>query len=82
AGNQLVRNMGRSNAPAVIVQSAAMLATAFYRMLDDDLPPSEFAAHLSREGVLLATSMTGSHLGAMVGPLVLPGVGTLACGLV
>ena len=82
AGNQLVRNMGRSNAPAVIVQSAAMLATAFYRMLDDDLPPSEFAAHVSREGVLLATSMTGSNLGAMVGTLVMPGVGTLVGGLV
>ncbi len=82
AGNQLVRNMGRSNAPAAIVQSAAMLATAFYRMLDDDLAPSEFAAHITRESVLLATSMTGSNLGAMVGTVVMPGVGTLVGGLV
>lgn len=82
ASSQLVRNLGRSNAPAVIVQSAAVLATTFYRVLNDELEPGEFVAHISREGVMLATSMTGSNLGAMVGTVIMPGVGTLVGGLV
>lgn len=82
AGSQLVRNLGKSNAPAVIVQSAAMLGKTFYRVVNGDLPASALASHISREGVLLATSMTGSNLGAMVGTVVMPGIGTLVGGLV
>lgn len=82
ASNQLVQNLGKSNAPATIVQAGAILSKSFFQLARGQITAEQFVSNVNREGVTLATSMAGSNLGAIVGTVALPGVGTVVGGVI
>ncbi|MYN17052.1 hypothetical protein GTP81_09840 [Rugamonas sp. FT107W] len=82
ANHQLLQNLGRSNAPAMAVQVSAMIGKSVVELAAGRISSDEFVRSVSKDGSLLAVSMTGSNLGAVVGTVVFPGVGTVVGGLV
>jgi len=77
ASSQLVQNLGKSNAPATIVQAGAILGKSFVQLARGQITAEQFVSNVNKEGVLLATSMAGSNFGAIIGTVALPGVGTV-----
>lgn len=82
ANNQVMQNLGRSNAPAMAVQVAATMGKSVIELAGGRMSSEEFVRTVTKDGSMLAVSMTGSNLGAVIGTAVLPGVGTLVGGLV
>lgn len=82
AGHEVIRNLGKSNAPATIVQAAALLGKSFVQLASGKITAEQFAGHINKEGVALASSMAGSNLGAIIGTMALPGAGTLIGGMI
>jgi hypothetical protein len=82
ANNQVMQNLGRSNAPAMAVQVAATMGKSVIELASGRMSSEEFVRHVTKDGCMLALSMTGSNLGAILGTAVFPGVGTLVGGLV
>lgn len=82
ANNQVMQNLGRSNAPAMAVQVAATMGKSVLELARGNIGVEDFVRNVTRDGSMMAVSMTGSNLGAIVGTAVLPGVGTIVGGLV
>lgn len=82
ANSQVMQNLGRSNAPAMAVQVAATMGKSIIELASGRMSSEDFVRNVTKDGSMLAVSMTGSNLGAIVGTAVLPGVGTLVGGLV
>lgn len=82
ASSQFVQNLGKSNAPAAIVQAGAILGKSFVQLARGQITAEQFVSNVNREGVTLATSMAGSNLGAIIGTVALPGVGTVVGGVI
>jgi hypothetical protein len=82
ANNQVMQNLGRSNVPAMAVQVAATMGKSVIELASGHMSSEEFVRHVTKDGCMLAVSMTGSNLGAVLGTAVFPGVGTLVGGLV
>lgn len=81
-GSQVMQNLGRSNAPAMAVQAAGLLAKSALALAQGELQPEDFVRHVTKEGATLAVSITGSNLGAIAGTVILPGIGTVVGGLI
>jgi hypothetical protein len=82
ANGQVMQNLGRSNAPAMAVQVAATMGKSIIELASGRMSSEDFVRNVTKDGSMLAVSMTGSNLGAIVGTAILPGVGTLVGGLV
>lgn len=82
ANNQVMQNLGRSNAPAMAVQVAATMGKNLLELASGRMSTEDFVRSVTKDGSMMAVSMTGSNLGAIVGTAVLPGVGTLVGGLI
>lgn len=82
ANNQVMQNLGRSNAPAMAVQVAATMGKSVLDLACGRISAEDFVRNVTKDGSMMAVSMTGSNLGAIVGTAVLPGVGTIVGGLV
>ncbi|QZA82250.1 hypothetical protein [Deefgea piscis] len=77
ANSQVLQNLGKGGTPAVIVQTSTILAVAVVDLVRGKITSEEFVGQISRNGVTLATSLTGANLGALIGTAALPGVGTV-----
>ncbi len=82
ANHQLLQNLGRSNVPAMAVQVSAMIGKSVVDLAAGRITSDAFVQSVTKDGALLAVSMTGSNLGAVLGTVVFPGVGTVVGGLV
>lgn len=82
ANNQVLQNLGRSNAPAMAVQIAAMVGKNVVQLASGRMSAEDFVRHVTKDGSMLAVSMTGSNLGAVIGTAIFPGVGTIVGGLI
>lgn len=82
ANKQVLQNLGKGGTPAMIVQAASLLGKGTIDLVSGKITAEEFANQLTRESALLATSLTGSNLGAIIGTVVLPGAGTIVGGFV
>jgi hypothetical protein len=82
ANEQVLRNLGKGNAPATIVQATTILGKSVLDVIAGKITPEQMVAQISREGTTLAMSLTGSNLGAVLGTFVAPGVGTVVGGFV
>ncbi|HDR9277442.1 TPA: hypothetical protein QDB24_005582 [Burkholderia vietnamiensis] len=82
ANEQVLRNLGKGNTPAMIVQTSTIIAKGMVDVIRGEITPEQLAGQLSREGTTLAMSLTGSNFGAVVGTFIAPGVGTIVGGFV
>lgn len=82
ASSVLINNLGKNGIPNTIIQSGGLLAKNFLQLASGKISTEQFVAQINQEGMLLATSMAGSNLGAIIGTVALPGVGTVIGGLV
>jgi hypothetical protein len=80
--SQVLQNLSKKNAPAAIVQTTGILVKQTYKLMNGDITSKEFVDNVGQEGFSLATSMTGANLGAIVGGIMLPGVGIIVGGIV
>ncbi|KVQ73283.1 hypothetical protein WK07_25215 [Burkholderia multivorans] len=82
ANEQVLRNLGKGNTPAMIVQTSTFLAKGMVDVIRGKITPEQLVGQLTREGTTLAMSLTGSNLGAVIGTFIAPGVGTIVGGFV
>lgn len=82
SSNQVLRNLAKKNGPAAIISTGVILAKQTTKLLQGEITPEEFAINIGREGTTLASSITGSNLGAVIGTAMLPGVGTIVGGVI
>lgn len=76
--DKVVQGIARTNAPALFVSGITGTAKSFSRYLHGKINALELAEEIGENGVGLVASTWGSALGT----LVLPGIGTVAGGLV
>ncbi|POB00462.1 hypothetical protein C2134_01545 [Chromobacterium sinusclupearum] len=79
---QVLRNLGKGNTPAMLVQTSTILARGAIDVIKGKITPEQLVGQISREGTMLAMSLTGSNFCAVVGTFVAPGIGTIVGGFV
>lgn len=82
ANEQVLRNLGKGNTPAMLVQTSTILAKGMVDVIRGKITPEQLVGQLTREGTTLAMSLTGSNFGAVIGTFIAPGVGTIVGGFV
>lgn len=82
ANEQVIRNLGKGNMPAMIVQTSTILGKSVLDVINGKITPEQMMSQISREGMTLAMSLTGANFGAVVGTFIAPGVGTIVGGFV
>lgn len=82
SNKQVLLNLSKRNGPAAIASTGAILAKNVTKLFSGKITVTEFSESISREGMTLASSITGSNLGAVMGTAILPGFGTVVGGLV
>lgn len=82
SSKQVLKNLGKGNAPIVIVQSGAVFAKQTAKLLSGEITADEFAKNITQETMTLGSSMVGSNLGAIIGTAIFPGAGTIVGGVI
>lgn len=67
SSSQICKNLARKSGPTAILQTGVILAKQTTKLIAGKITPSEFAENISKEGMTLASSLTGANLGAIVG---------------
>ncbi len=82
SSKEVIKNLAKEKGPLAIVNTAVILSKQTVKLVSGIITLEEFAENTSVEGFMLASSMTGSNLGAVVGTAIFPGVGTLVGGVI
>jgi hypothetical protein len=82
ASGQIVRNLGKGNTPSMIVQTSTVLAKGVLDCIAGKITTEQMIGQISREGMTLVTSLTGSNFGAILGTFCAPGIGTVVGGVI
>jgi hypothetical protein len=82
SSSQICQNLAKKSGPTAILQTGIILAKQTTMLASGKINASQFIEGIGQEGMTLASSMTGGNLGAIVGTMVLPGVGTIVGGAV
>ncbi len=79
---EILKNIAKKNGPVAIVTAAGILAKQTGLLISGKINGDEYAKNIGREGFSLASSLTGSNLGAIVGTALFPGLGTIVGGFI
>ncbi|MCJ8315144.1 MAG: hypothetical protein HRU38_24310 [Saccharospirillaceae bacterium] len=82
SGNQIAKNLAKGNTPALLLQAGVALGKNTSLLLSGKMTANEFAHSMTKESMTIATSLVGANYGALVGTMILPGVGTVVGGVV
>lgn len=82
SGNQLIQSLAGSNVPAGMVSFGVTSYEAVVDFAQGKIDVSEFAYDMGNNAVGVSGSMIGAQYGAAAGTMIMPGVGTIAGGLV
>ncbi|MBP1934997.1 hypothetical protein [Ammoniphilus resinae] len=77
-GKSLATSLSKGNAPALIVSTTLEVGKSVKRYIDGDIDSKELMVELGEKGTGIIASTYGAELGAILGTLVLPGIGTIA----
>lgn len=80
SSNELVRSLGKANAPAYIIQTAITTVKSIARLCTGETNANEFFLEIGKNGTSLMASAQGAVIGQLLIPV--PVVGALVGGLV
>lgn len=74
--NSLVRSLGKTSAPAMIASSIVEIGKSFISYAKGDIDEFQLLKDLGEKGVGMTAASYGSASGAVIGTMLLPGIGT------
>ncbi|MDK2942516.1 MAG: hypothetical protein PWP56_2029, partial [Acetobacterium sp.] len=80
SSKEIVRSLGKSNAPAYIIQTAITTVKSLARLCNGEINTNEFFQEIGKNGTMLMVSAQGAIIGQLLIPI--PVVGALVGGLV
>lgn len=80
SSKEILRSLGKSNAPAYIVQTAISTVKSIVRLSNGEINANEFFQEIGKNGTMLMTSVQGAIIGQALIPI--PVIGALVGGLV
>lgn len=80
SSQEIVRSIGKSNAPAYIIQTAITTVKSLARLCKGEINTNEFFQEIGKNGTMLMVSAQGAIIGQVLIPI--PVVGALVGGLV
>lgn len=80
SSKEIVRSLGKSNAPAYIIQTAITTVISLARLCNGEINTNEFFQEIGKNGTMLLVSAQGAIIGQLLIPI--PVVGALVGGLV
>ena len=80
SSKEIVRSLGKSNAPAYIIQTAITTVKSLARLCNGEINMNEFFQEIGKNGTMLMVSAQGAIIGQLLIPI--PVVGALVGGLV
>ena len=78
----LLKSLGKGARPMVILNAGVMLAKNIIKLAQGKLNSEEFILSMSQESTALASSIYGAGVGSAIGTTIMPGVGTVAGGII
>ena len=80
--NVLLKNLGKGAGPVALFHAGRILAGNVVKLAQGKISREQFVLSMTQESTALASSMHGAGVGATLGSAILPGLGTVAGGVI
>lgn len=80
--SKMLQSLSKEGGPTAIIMAGKMLCTNVKDLVQGKLTPSEFVEKTGGDSMVMGASLYGSNIGAVMGTMICPGVGTVVGSLV